>query len=119
MMVRDVLSVEDQQTFLRSIESVAPLTLKSAQDFLYLDLVEYAADPERAEQRLATDAPTDAILAIRTSLLESGLAGVRSTLGPVASVLRSRDLWPLTLLRIDSVARDGDLWTIRVTALSR
>lgn len=119
MMVRDVLKVADQQAFLREVEGTAPLTLKSAEDFLYLDLVEYASSPDKAEERLVSDAPTDVMLSIRSELLQAGLASVRAALGPVAGDLRSHELWPLPLLRIDSLARSGDTWTVKVTAFSR
>ena len=119
MMVRDVLPVQDQQAFLREAERSAPLSLKTCEDFLYLDLVEYASAPDKAEGRLVADAPNDAMLQIRSALLQAGLASVRSALGPVASRLKTRELWPMPLLRVDSVARDADTWTVTLTAFSR
>ncbi len=119
MMVRDVLGIADQEAFLREVEGSAPLTLKGAEDFLYLDLIEYASAPDKSEERLTTDAPAEVALEIRSQLLQAGLASVRSALGPVAAVLKTRELWPLPLLRVDALSRSGDTWTVKVTAFSR
>jgi hypothetical protein len=119
MMIRDVIPVADQQVFLALVEETAPLSLKGAEDFLYLDLVQYASSPDREEQRILADAAPEAAGEIRTLLLQIGLAGVRSALGPVAPHLKARELWPLPLLRIDRLTRDGDRWTADITLYSR
>ena len=119
LMVRDVLPLHDQELFLEEVGRVAPLTLKRAQDFLYLDLLEYAAAPDTAEGRLTADAASDIVLSLRSMLLQAGLASVRSALGPVADELKASELWPLPLVRIDRVIRNGNTWTITLTALGR
>ncbi len=119
MMIRDVLPIADQQAFLRDVEGSAPLTLKGAEDFLYLDLIEYASAPDKSEERLVADAPTDVMLSVRSTLLQAGLASVRAALGPVAQALKTHELWPLPLVRIDAFSRSGDLWTVKVTTFSR
>lgn len=119
MMVRDVLSVEDQQKFLEQVEVSAPLSLQAAEDFLYLDLVEYASSPDSAEQSILPDAQPDVVDAVRSFLLQAGLAGVRSALSHVAPHLKERKLWPLPLMRVQSIVRDGNRWTVQMIAYSR
>lgn len=119
MMIRDVLSVEDQQEFLALIESNAPLSLKAAEDFLYLDLVQYASAPDREEKRMLGDAPAEVMDAARLLLLQAGLADVRTALGPVAEHLKAKKLWPLPLMRMSSVQRDGDRFTVEIVLYSR
>jgi len=119
MMVRDVISVQDQQLFLRDIEKAAPLSLRASEDFLYLDLIDYASAPDMAEQRISSDVSVDVAVALRAFLLQAGLASVRSTLTPVAVKLQDSSLWPLPLLRIDGFSRRGDAWTVVFTVFSR
>lgn len=119
MMIRDVLSIEDQDVLLRVTESVAPLSLREAEDFLYLDLVEYAADPDSYEQRLFRDMPTDVMQSLRVMLLDAGLARIRIGLGDIAPVLLERKLWPMPLLRVTGLQRDGKSWLVRLEAYSR
>lgn len=119
MMVRDVLSVEDQQKFLEQVEASAPLSLQTAEDFLYLDIVEYAAAPDSAEQRILSDAEPDVIDGVRAFLLQAGLASVRSALSQVAPHLKERKLWPLPMMRVQSIVRDGNRWTLQIIAYSR
>ncbi len=119
MMVRDVLSVEVQESFLSQVEAAAPASLSRAEDFLYLDLIQYASTPDKAEQRVFADVPTDAISDIRATVLEGGLAHVRSAFTGIALQLRERNLWPLPLLKVDRVTRDGERWTVEMTAYRR
>lgn len=119
MMVRDVLPIEVQEAFLSQIEALSPASLSRAEDFLYLDLIQYAAAPDKAEQRLFADVPTDAISEIRATVLEGGLAHVRSAFTGIATQLRERNLWPLPLLRVDQIVRDGERWTVEMTAYRR
>jgi hypothetical protein len=119
MMIRDVLSVHDQQRFLEQVEKTAPLSLKRAEDFLYLDLVQYASMPDNEEQNILSDVSPDAVDTLRSFLLQAGLASVRSELPPVASHLQERTLWPLPLLRIMHLTRSGDIWTVDFIAYSR
>lgn len=119
MMVRDVLSTQTQEDFLRRIEAASPASLKSAADFLYLDLVQYAADPDSFERRIFQDVSADAAADIRAVLLEGGLMQVRSALGGVAQSLKKGDAWPLPLLAVDRLTRDGDRWTLDFTVFSR
>lgn len=119
MMVRDVIPVADQQEFLRQMEVASPLSLRGAEDLLYLDLAEYAADPDKREMEALVDISTDTQSDIRTVLLSAGLAGVREALGPVAKHLKQQSLWPLPLMRIDTLSRSGDRWTVQFTLFSR
>lgn len=119
MMIRDVIPVADQQEFLRLMEAASPLSLRGAEDLLYLDLAEYAADPDKREMEALVDIPTDAQSDVRTVLLSAGLAGVRDALGPVAKHLKQQSLWPLPLMRIDGFSRNGDRWTVQFTLFSR
>ncbi len=119
MMVRDVLSVEVQEAFLRHVEAASPASLKAAEDFLYLDLVQYASDPDSFEQRMLRDVSVDAAADIRAILLEGGLMQTRSALGGVAQSLKKGEAWPLPLLSVTRLSRAGDAWTLDFNVFSR
>lgn len=119
MMVKDVLSADTQADFLTRTERAAPLSLKEAEDFLYLDLLSYAAEPDIRESRLFKDMSTDAIAEIRALLLQNGLAEVRTAFGGVAAELKEAKAWPMPLTRIDGVERNGEMWTVSVTVFGR
>jgi hypothetical protein len=119
MMVRDVLPVAAQDAFLRQVEAVAPLSLKTAEDFLYLDLMQYADEPDMHEQKMLDNVPTAVLSDIRSALLDAGLADVRRAFSDIAEKLFSSALWPMPLLTIDSINRNGEVWTIDFTVFSR
>lgn len=119
MMVRDTLSPEDQSTFLRLIEATAPASLRRAEDFLYLDLMQYAAEPDKSEQRMLEDVPNAAISDIRAVLLDAGLASVRSAFDGIASGLFEKGLWPMPLMKVRSLERSGDRWTVEFAVFGR
>lgn len=119
MMIRDVLARADLETFLRATESAAPLSLRDAEDFLYLDLVEYAATPDSYEQRLFRDMPTAVMQSLRVLLLDAGLTRIRTGLRDIAPSLRERKLWPMPLLRVTGLQRDGERWVLQVEAYGR
>ncbi len=119
MMVRDTLSPEVQDTFLRQIEANAPLSLRHAEDFLYLDLMQYAAEPDKHEQRMLQDVPSSAVSDIRATLLQAGLGNVRVAFSGIASGLFEKGLWPIPLMNVRSLERTGDLWTVELIVFSR
>ncbi len=119
MMVRDTLSPVTQDTFLRQIEATAPLSLRHAEDFLYLDLMQYASDPDAREQRMLQDVPTSAVSDIRATLLQAGLGSVRSAFSGIAAGLFEKGLWPIPLMNVRSVERTGDLWAVEFVVFSR
>ncbi len=119
MMVRDVLSMEAQEAFLRHVEAASPSSLKAAEDFLYLDLIQYASDPDSFEQRMLRDVSVDAASDIRAILLESGLMETRNALGGVAQSLKKGEAWPLPLLAVTRLSRSGDTWTLDFNVFSR
>lgn len=119
MMIKDVLSLDDRDTFLTSVEHVAPLSLRQAEDFLYLDLLAYAADPETRENRLFKDMPEAVVPDLKALLLRAGLADVRLALSHVASSLSTKNVWPLPLLTVDTAERSGNQWNITLTAYGR
>ncbi len=119
MMIRDVLSDDAVAAFLKQINASAPLSLKAAEDFLYTDLLEYAANPDQVEQRMLQDLPTETQPDVRSFVLSSGLASVRTSLTEIAPALRNRNVWPLPFVTVDSLSRSGDAWTIGLTFYRR
>lgn len=119
MVVKDVLSVQDQEIFLRQMEAAAPLSLGRAEDFLYLDLLRYAAAPDKSEQYMLEDVPSAAVSQIRATLLDAGLTDVRLAFAGLASELSQKNLWPTPLMKVRSIQRDGDRWTVELAVFSR
>ena len=119
MMIRDALTDSESREFLRRIETLAPLTLRIAEDFLYTDLLQYAASPDQIEQILFKELPVDAQADIKTLLLTSGLAAVRTSFQHIALSLNARRVWPLPLLRVNALTRDGEQWIIDLTFYRR
>lgn len=119
MMVKDVLPTATESALLQAIESIAPLSLRSVEDFLYMDLLEYASDPDQSEERMLSDIPTDTAHELRSMVLEAGLAHVRSSLQDIAKTLRLKRVWPFPLVDVVSVRRDADRWMIDMTVYGR
>ncbi len=119
MILKDALPADSEQAFLKQVEASAPLSLRSAEDFLYLDLLQYASNPDLAEQRMLKDMPSEVASDVRSFILQSGAADVRGALSKVAKRLAERTIWPLPLLRVDHVIRDGNKWTVNVTLFGR
>lgn len=118
--VRDALPPEQSRAFLKLVESVSPLTLPSAEEFLFSDLVAYAADPDGAEQRLTRDMQPSDAADVRTLLLSAGLADVRTSLAAVAPRLKQQRLWPMPLLRVDSLESQGNNeWILGIAVFGR
>ena len=105
------------------LDLVAALPLafaEAAEEFLFGDLVTYAADPTAAEQRLLRDMQPEAATSVRTLLLTSGLSDVRGALSSVASRLKQQRLWPMPLMRIDGLDHDADeSWTVQLSVFGR
>ncbi len=110
MMIRDVFSDDIAERFLTLVEASAPLSLKRAEDFLYLDLLQYAGDPDRSEEEMLMDMSSDAQADIRSFVLQNGLAAVRGSLGDIAMSLKDKAVWPLPLLRVQGAEKEGDVW---------
>ena len=119
MMVKDILSEETQESFLQKIENIAPLSIERATKFLYLDLLSYAANADEEEARILEDLPEEAAGSIRALLLSGGLGSVRAALAEGAAELRAKSVWPLPLLRADSLVRKGDVWEVGMTGFFR
>lgn len=119
MMIRDVLTDEASTSFLKQINAIAPLSLKAAEDFLFADLVAYAAEPDRIEQDMFKDVPLEAQPEIRAFLLASGLGAVRLSLSDIAPALRSKNVWPLPLLSVNALRREGERWTMDLVLYRR
>jgi len=119
MMVRDALDEGVEQEFLRTVGTDEPLALKAAQDFLYRDLLEYASVPDIAEQGALSTVSDFARADLRSMLLAGGLSSVRESLGPVASRLKERKVWPLPLIDVASIDRTGDRYTVTLELQSR
>lgn len=119
MMVRDALSPGTEEKFLTLIGEDEPLALKAAQDFLYLDLLEYALSPDIAEQG-ALSAVSDALRPdLRQLLLIGGLSDVRMGLTPVAKRLQERKVWPLPLIEVTDIVREGETYRVGLRLISR
>ncbi len=112
MMVRDALSDEATDTFLRQMETLSPLSLNAAENFLYTDLLAYAAAPDQAEQLMLSDLAAEAQADIRSFLLQAGLARIRSAFSGIAPDLRDLRVWPLPLVSVQSMTRNGDQWNV-------
>ena len=57
---------------------------------------------------------------VRTLLLSAGLADVRAALSAVAPRLKQQRLWPMPLLRVDSLERTGDgQWLLGIVVFGR
>ncbi len=110
MMVRDILSDQTTDQFLKLVVSSSPLSLKAAEDFLYLDLLQYAASPDKIEEAMTKDMQKDVAADVRTFLLQSGLAQVRSAFDKIATDLKEKNVWPMGLVTITSLKRNGDVW---------
>ncbi len=119
MMIRDALSDEATTAFLKKINASAPLSLKAAEDFLYADLLNYAAEPDRIEQEMLQDLPLNAQAEIRSFVLQSGLASVRSALSEIAPAFKKERVWPLPFVTVDALKRNGDTWTVQLTFYRR
>ncbi len=119
IMVRDTLSPAVQDAFLRQIEASAPLSLNHAEDFLYLDLMLYAANPDKSEQRMLEDVPSSTVSDIRATLLNAGLASVRSAFVGIASGIFEQRLWPMPLMKVRNLQRTGDRWIVEFAVFSR
>ncbi len=119
MMVKDVLHVQDEEAFLRQIEAARPLSLGRAEDFLYLDLLRYAAAPDKSEQYMLEDIPSAAVSDIRATLLDGGLADVRLAFAGLASRLLQTDLWPTPLMKVRRIERHGDRWLVEFALFRR
>ncbi len=119
MMIRDVLTEDDIDRFLRLVEADSPLSLKDAEDFLYTDLLQYLAHPEHVEQALWKDISPEAQSDLKTFLLTSGLPSAKMAFGSLVSAMNTKRVWPLPLLSIDALSHDADRWLIDVTLYRR
>lgn len=119
MMIRDVLSDAAAADFLKQVNLSSPLSLKAAADFLYTDLIEYAAKPDAAEQELLKDIPIDVQSQLRSFMLSSGLASVRNSLSSIALSLRDAHSWPLPLLSVQNFRQDGKKWIVELRLYRR
>ncbi len=119
MMIRDIFTDDASAAFLKQVNDSAPLSLKAAEDFLYTDLLTYAAEPDQTEQAMLQDIPEDVQPDIRAFVLSSGLAGVRNSLSDIAPSLKKERIWPLPFLTVDSLKRDGQRWEIGLTFYRR
>ncbi len=119
MMIRDVVKPSDQEQLLQTVEASSPLSLSAVEDFLYLDLIEYASNPDAHEQRMLKDMPIDIGSSVRADFLSSGLSDVRTTFQGIAPSLKEQNLWPMPLFDVQSMARNEDLWTITFQTFSR
>lgn len=119
MMIRDVFTDDATSTFLKQVNESAPLSLKAAEDFLYTDLLTYASTPDQVEQSMLSDLPSEVQPDVRAFVLSSGLAAVRTALSDVAPTLKKSRAWPLPLLTVDSLKRDGKSWEIGLTVYRR
>jgi hypothetical protein len=118
-LIRDVLPPSVTQSFLAVVEESSPLALKDAVRFLYTDLLAYAAAPDQAEKQALRDLPASVLPDVRSLLLQGGLSQVRSALSDVAPSIRNAETWPLPLVTVTHLERDGDRFTISVTLMGR
>lgn len=119
LMVRDALSPGVEEQFLETVGVDQPAALKAAQDFLYLDLLDYALTPDMAEQAALGSVSESVRADLRQLLLQGGLADVRAGLSPVAKRLKERKVWPLPLINVTSLTREGTRYTVGLELLSR
>ena len=119
MMVKDALSGDIRDEILLAVESSAPMSLPAAENFLYMDFLQYASDPDGYENQMVRDMPARTAVEIKTALLESGVSRIRAALSPVASDLLDGNAWPLPLMRVDYVSRQGQIWKIDFTVFGR
>lgn len=117
--VRDALAPGAVTQLLNTIEEVSPLSLRYAEEFLYADLIAYASDADKAEDRLLKDVNPSAAMDIRASLLKAGLGDARSILSDIALPLKDKRIWPLPLTSIASVEQVGERWTVGLELLRR
>jgi hypothetical protein len=119
MMLKDVLPASVQDALLQDIEAAAPLSLRAAQDFLYLDLLQFALDPSRQEDQMFADVPPEAALDMKAFLIEQGTGPLRTTFADIAPAIKASSVWPLPLVRIESVVRNGTDWTVTMVVYMR
>jgi Tfp pilus assembly protein PilN len=117
--VRDALTAETVTKLLTQFEEVSPLSLKQAEQFLYVDLIVYASNPDEAESRMLKDINPSAAIDIRSFLLKSGLSDIRSILSDIALPLKDKRIWPLPLIKVLTVEQTGDKWVVGVELLKR
>ncbi len=117
--VGDVLGPKASADFLRQVEVQSPASLTTASAFLQMDSIRYSLDPQAAEKNVLQDMDTATAADIHAFLLSAGLSSVRSTLSPVANMLRQERVWPLPLTRIESVSEQDGVWTLRFSLLTR
>jgi hypothetical protein len=118
-LIRDVVPAASVQSFLTLVEESSPLALKDAVHFLYTDLLAYAQAPDQAEKQALRDLPASVLPDARSLLLQGGLSQVRAALSDVAASIRSADTWPLPLLKVTHLERDGDRFTVSVVLMGR
>lgn len=114
MMVRDVLGDEKSEQFLQQVEVDSPMALKRSEDFLSLDLMEYAADPDQAESLMLQDIPAELRADLRSFVLRSGVAQVRGAFEHIANDLRGKNIWPLPLVSVGHLEQKGDEWMLEL-----
>lgn len=119
MMVKDVLPSAVQDTLLSDLESISPLSLRAAYDFLYLDLLAFAADPARAEDSMFAEVPEEVALDLKAFLIEKGTASLRGIFEGIAPAIKSSGIWPLPLVQVDSVVRRDTEWEVGMTVFMR
>ncbi|MDD5055157.1 MAG: hypothetical protein PHZ00_02715 [Candidatus Peribacteraceae bacterium] len=118
-LIRDVLPATVSRSYLAFIEETSPLALKDAVRFLFTDLLAYAAAPDQMEKQALRDLPANVLPDVRSLLLQGGLSHVRASLSAVAPSIRNAETWPLPLVTVTQLDRDGDRWTVEVTVMGR
>lgn len=110
----DVLGPQTSDHVLASVSAVSPASLPAATLFLALDPLQYALDPMVAQEHLVVDMPQEQVGSLQAQILDSSIGRLRSSLGPIASALKRKRVWPLPLLTIDHVLFDGKVWTVQM-----
>jgi hypothetical protein len=119
MMLKDVLPASVQETLLQDIEAAAPLSLRAAHDFLYLDLLQFALDPSRQEDQMFADVPPEVVLDMKAFLIEQGTGPLRTTFEGIAPAIKASSIWPLPLVRVERVVRHGADWEVTMVVYMR
>lgn len=115
MMVHDVLESSVRDTVRRMTEEASPSSLPALERFFLTDILTYAIESDAREMAVVEKMPASTRDAVRAALLRGGLASVRSALHDIAAPLRTKASWPMPMMALRSIHRDGSRFLLNLT----